>query len=240
MDILVDGARELGIILDEEKQKQFEKYALLIEKWNKRINLVRFHERVELFRSHFLDSLWCSKGCEFNRGPKLFDLGSGAGFPGIPLKICFPGIHLVLLEAQRKRCLFLREAVENLGLDNCSVIQGRAEEIAYEEKYRGVFDCVVVRALSSLPVLLELGLPFLAPGGKLVALKGRNVEKEIESSQHACDLIGGEFIASMPYKLREENGRHVVVYRKIGETPHHYPRRPGIPEKKPLVKEKDK
>lgn len=240
MEVLMEGARILGILLDEEKQKQFVKYALLIEEWNKRVNLVRFQERIDLFRSHFLDSLWCSMGCELDNSLKLLDIGSGAGFPGIPLKICFPGINLVLLEAQKKRCIFLEKIVENLKLERCSVINSRAEEIAHDEKYRDAFDCVVIRALSRLPVLLELGLPFLTIGGKLVALKGRVVDMEIELSRYACRMLGGELSAIIPYKLRDEEERHVVVYKKIKETPHRYPRRPGIPQKKPLVIEKEK
>ncbi|HHW40180.1 MAG TPA: 16S rRNA (guanine(527)-N(7))-methyltransferase RsmG [Syntrophomonadaceae bacterium] len=238
--ILEQGAEKLGILIDEEKCRKFCEYAMLIKDWNKRMNLVSFREMEDLYRSHFLDSLWCMKGIDFHNGMKMIDIGSGAGFPGIPLKICFPGIELVLIEAQKKRCLFLKETIEKLNLDRCLVINGRAEEMAHAGIYREAFDCAAVRALSRLPVLLELGLPFLKTGGRLVALKGRDVDIEIESSRYACMILGGELVAKIPYKLKDWERRHVVVYQKIKETPYRFPRRPGIPQKKPLVKEKEK
>ncbi len=238
--VLEQGAKRLGILLDEEKCRKFCEYAMLIQEWNKRMNLVSFREMEDLYRSHFLDSLWCMKGIDFHYGMKMIDIGSGSGFPGIPLKICFPGINMVLLEAQKKRCIFLLEAIEKLKLGRCLVINGRAEEMAHAKIYREAFDCVAIRALSRIPVLLELGLPFLKTGGRLVALKGRDVDKEIESSRYACLILGGELVAKIPYKLRNGERRHVVVYQKIKETPHLFPRRPGIPQKKPLVKEKEK
>ena len=169
---LVAGAGELGIDLGPEKQRQFEDYAALLLEWNKRMNLVRVHGRDELLRFHMLDSLWCSAAVDLRGCARLLDVGSGAGFPGIPLRICFPDMSLCLLESQQKRSLFLKEAISRLGLGNSDVLAGRAENLARNEAYREGFQCVVARAVAPLPTLVELALPFVAMGGYFVALKG--------------------------------------------------------------------
>lgn len=234
LEILVAGARELGIVLGPEQQGQFCLYAELLLEWNKKTSLVRIRSLAELFRSHFLDSLWCAAGCAFRDGHRLLDLGSGAGFPGIPLKISFPGVQVFLLEAQRKRCAFLREVCRALELDTCTVLAGRAEDLGRLPGLRAAFDRVVVRALARLPVVLELGLPFLQPGGLLVALKGRDVERELEEARAALEVLGGEVARVVPYRFPGEVGRHVVVIGKVAPTPDGYPRRAGLPARRPL------
>ncbi|NPV29393.1 MAG: 16S rRNA (guanine(527)-N(7))-methyltransferase RsmG [Firmicutes bacterium] len=234
LEVLAAGARELGIVLGPEQQDQFRRYAELLLEWNKKTNLVRIKSLAELFRNHFLDSLWCAAGCAFRDGHRLLDLGSGAGFPGIPLKISFPGVRVFLLEAQRKRCAFLQEVCRALELDACTVLAGRAEDLGRLPGLRAAFDRVVVRALARLPVILELGLPFLLPGGLLVALKGRDVERELEEARAALEVLGGEVARVIPYRFPGEVGRHVVTVRKVAPTPDGYPRRAGIPARRPL------
>ncbi|MGB9793307.1 MAG: 16S rRNA (guanine(527)-N(7))-methyltransferase RsmG, partial [Thermacetogeniaceae bacterium] len=152
---LVDGAKSIGINMDEEKIEMFLQYERILEEWSERINLVRFRDREELYRSHFLDSLCCAKGAELCEGVRFIDIGSGAGFPGIPLKICFPETTVYLLESQKKKCMFLEAVVEKLGLKECFVVNKRAEVYAREEG-RSSFDVVVSRAVASVAVLLEL------------------------------------------------------------------------------------
>lgn len=236
--ILIKGAGELGIEIDEKKVRQFRIYQQLLEKWNRRINLMRYGSSEELYRSHFLDSLWCSAPGFFKRGALAVDIGSGAGLPGIPLKICFPGVDMHLLESQQKRVGFLNQVIGELELDGCQVIAGRAESIGRSEEYRGYYDIAVSRAVASLPVLVELSLPLLKRCGVMVALKGRKAEEEIKQAEYAIEKLGGELLGTWKYHFEGEEGRSVVVVKKVMETPDEFPRREGIPEKRPLIKKR--
>ncbi len=231
---LVAGARGLGIELSPEQQRQFQEYADLLLEWNRRVNLVRVRGREELMRAHMLDSLWCSAATDLRENLRLLDIGSGAGFPGIPLRICFPGTRLYLLESQQKRSLFLAEAISRLGLENCKVLTGRAEELARKETYRESFACVVARALAPMTVLAELALPFVATGGHLIALKGSSAGEEIAEASYALELLGGVVERVITYRFPGEKGRNVVSIKKVAPTPEHYPRRSGMPAKRPL------
>lgn len=232
---LLEGARSLGIAIDREKMEKFLEYERLLEEWNAKLNLVRYKGRMELYTAHFLDSLWCAGVAGFPAGAKVLDLGSGAGLPGIPLKICFPEASVYLLESQKKKCLFLEAAVEKLGLKGCFVVNRRAEIYARDEK-RGFFDVVVSRAVASLAVLLELALPLLSEGGRMVALKGRDIEEEVRDAEHACEVLGGRLVEVVPYSVAGADRRHAVAYEKVGATPEEYPRRPGMPQKRPLTR----
>ena len=231
---LVAGAGELGIGLGPEQQRQFQDYATLLLEWNNRVNLVRVQGRGELLRFHMLDSLWCSAAVDLRGCKRLLDIGSGAGLPGIPLRICFPDMRLCMLESQQKRCLFLTEAISRLGLGNSNVLAGRAEELACKEAYREGFECVVARAVAPLMTLVELALPFVAMGGHLVALKGSAADEETAEAEYALEQLGGVLERVIPYRFPGENGRNVVSIKKIALTPERYPRRPGIPAKRPL------
>ena len=211
---LVSGAGELGIDLSGEQRLQFQKYAELLMDWNRRLNLVRVSGRPELLRIHMLDSLWCSVAIDLRGSLKLLDIGSGAGFPGIPLRICFPGIALYLLESQQKRSLFLTEAVRCLGLDSCTVLTGRAEDIARDDAYREGFSCVVARAVAPLSTLAELALPFVAPGSLFVALKGSAANEEIADAEYALEELGGSIEQVIPYGFSGERGRNVISIKK--------------------------
>lgn len=236
IDVLINGARGLGIEMSLRQKEQFQGYYHLLREWNQKINLVSLRGSEELFRSHFLDSLWCSRGYDLQPPMRVLDLGSGAGFPGLPIKICYPQLDMVLLEARRKKCLFLQEAIRVLGLKNCQVIHGRAEEFGHLPEYREKIQCVVARALAAIPVLVELSLPFLELQGCLAALKGRAVEEEINASRAVIKMLGGELDQVIPYRLDDEEGRHLVVIKKTKSTPLIYPRRAGIPAKRPLSK----
>jgi 16S rRNA (guanine527-N7)-methyltransferase len=232
---LMEGAKDLGIELTSHQQKQFQDYSDIIEQWNSRINLVRVKSRDELMRVHMLDSLWCCKAFNPGWGTKLMDLGSGAGFPGIPLKICFPETNIYLLESQRKRGMFLQEVIRTLKLDNCFILTGRAEELARETQFRDSFTCVVARAVAPMITLVELALPFITIAGQLVALKGYAAEAELNEATFALEQLGGAVDRVIPYRFTEERGRYVVSIQKIQATPEKFPRRPGMPAKKPLM-----
>jgi len=231
---LAEGARGLGIEISPPQLQQFQVFADLLLEWNKRMNLVRASGVPELMRAHMLDSLWCSSAIDLRRDLRLLDIGSGAGFPGLPLRICFPDLRLSLLESQQKRSLFLAEAIGKLELDRCEVLTGRAEDLAHNGQYRDGFDCVVARALAPMATLVELALPFVRPGGYLVALKGTDAAGEIAGAAYALEQIGGALERVVPYGFPGEKGRHVISIKKEAPTPERYPRRPGIPAKKPL------
>jgi 16S rRNA (guanine527-N7)-methyltransferase len=232
---LVAGARGLGIELTAEQKQQFKDYADLLLEWNQRVNLVRVGGREELMRVHMLDSLWCSVAPDLRRASRRLDIGSGAGFPGIPLQICFPETNLCLLESQQKRSLFLTAVTKRLGLENCQVLTGRAEDLARDKSYRAVFGCVVSRALAPLATLVELAIPFLAVGGCLIALKGSAARGEINEAAYALDALGGTVERVITYCFPGEQGRNVVAIKKVASTPERYPRRSGIPAKRPLL-----
>lgn len=235
LKLLDEGARALGIVLGPYEHQKFQQFAALLENWNKKINLVRFQDKSELARAHFLDSLWCAVDACWEGSLRVMDVGSGAGFPGVPLKICFPLLKLYLLDSQHKRCVFLRELIRVLELQNCIVLPLRAEEVGHDVQFRETFDRVVVRALARLPVVLELSLPFLRLGGLLVALKGRDAEGEVRESRRALELLGGEAIKVMRYRLSDGDERHVVIVQKARFTPIRYPRRCGVPACRPLL-----
>ena len=234
MELLITGAREIGLNIGEEEQQKFLAYCELIKEWNKVINLVRYHNEEELFRAHFLDSLMCSRVYDLKLPTKVIDLGSGAGLPAVPLKICFPNMDIIMVESQKKRCKFLQRVVQELELKNCVIVWDRLENMAHQEEYRERFDCAVARALAPLRVLLELGLPFLSGSGKLIALKGFAVQDEIATADCALKILGGRVASVLPYSFPGEKGRHVVVVAKNKETPTEFPRRPGVPARKPL------
>ncbi len=235
MQKLVAGARELGLEIEGGMQERFQIYAELIRSWNRRINLVRLQDEENLFCRHFLDSLWCSRGCELVAVERLLDIGSGAGFPAVPLKICFPHLQVVMVESQAKRCRFLEEVIDALRLEGCRVIWERSENLARDPNHRETYDCVTARALAALPVVLELGVPFLKRGGHLLAMKGRHLQEELGQSAFAMSVLGVRLERIVPYVFEGEEGRHIVSFVKEEPTPEDYPRRAGIPDKRPLL-----
>lgn len=241
MRAFVQAARDmLGITLDAEQVAAFEHYATELTAWNERHNLTTIIDPQGILIKHFLDSLTCllvvgRPGPEA-RARNLIDVGSGAGFPGLPLRIANPELRLSLVEATGKKCDFLRHMVRELKLDGVEVIQRRAEDIGRDPAHRGRYDWAVARAVARMPVLLEYLLPLVRSGGCCLAQKGETAHAETHEAAHALAVLGGQVQQVLPVELPSVvETRHLVVIKKTSATPDTYPRRAGIPNKKPLV-----
>lgn len=239
MEKLASGARKLGLELTSQQIEKFQIYYRELVDWNRRINLTAITEYEAVQVKHFLDSLTVVPIInQFKKQGRfsLIDVGTGAGLPGIPLKIILPEIKLVLLEATAKKTSFLHYIKNKLGLENVEVVVGRAEAIAHETQYREKFDLVLSRAVASLPALVELALPFCAIGGKFVAQKKGNIDLEVRQSARAIKLLGGNLPKVEKVDLEEfTDERWLIVIDKVLPTPQQYPRRPGMPAKRPLL-----
>ncbi|MCA1595224.1 MAG: 16S rRNA (guanine(527)-N(7))-methyltransferase RsmG [Chloroflexi bacterium] len=235
---LAAGAAALDITLEEEALVKFDRYLAELLAWNGRHNLTAIREPGAIVRRHFLDSLTCVKGYNFHTGRPVIDVGTGAGFPGLPLKIMFPELRLSLLDSSIKKVEFLKHLCQALGLSDVDIAHGRAEELGHVGSYRSGFHLCLARSLASLPVLAELCLPFVAEGGYFLAQKNRDLGDEwVEGARAIAMLGGGEPEVIEVPSPGEEPPRALIRVRKEDHTPSAYPRRPGIPEKRPLGKE---
>jgi len=239
MKELIEGARQLGIDLNAGRVKQFELYYQKLIEWNEKINLTTIIGYQEAQVKHFLDSISVISALteeEMNKADfSIIDIGTGAGFPGLPLKILLAEPRLVLVDSTAKKVAFLRCVTRELGLDNVEIVCGRAEEIAHLPLYRQRFDLALSRAVASLPVLAELALPFCRIGGKFVAQKKGEVEQEMKKADKAIETLGGKLGQVKRIELEElSDERYLVIIDKIYPTPEKYPRRPGVPERRPI------
>lgn len=242
MDYLVRGCSQLGLTLSEVQIEQFRLYFEMLAEWNQKINLTAIEDSVGVQTKHFLDSL---AGLPLireelgqaatSRSLRAIDVGTGAGFPGLPLKIVWPGLKLVLLDGTGKKVLFLQKVVSALQLSNVTVVQGRAEEFGHSNAYRGQFDLVMARAVARLNVLVEYLLPFARQDGYVIAYKGPGAAEEFIEARKAIDLLGGEVVRFAPVEvpLLEEE-RRILLIKKQRRTPPQYPRGQGLPRKQPI------
>jgi 16S rRNA (guanine527-N7)-methyltransferase len=239
MEKLKAGAKRLGLELNPAQLEQFASYYRELVDWNRRVNLTAITDYEDVQLKHFLDSLtvtlvWPPK--IDNTDLRLIDVGTGAGLPGIPLKITFPSIKLTLLEATAKKADFLRHVTRKLGLENVKVVVGRAEEVAHQAQYREQFDLVLSRAVAALPTLVELTLPFCAIGGSFIAQKMGAIGEEVGRASRAIELLGGKLREVKKINLPDfADERYLVIIDKVSPTPAKYPRRPGIPAKRPII-----
>ncbi len=236
---LDSGATKLGLKLSSTQLEQFYIYYQELLEWNQKINLTSITEFRDVQLKHFLDSLTVTLAFKLpttGEGWHLIDVGTGGGFPGLPLKIVFPAIGLVLLEATGKKAAFLRHLRQKLGLGDVEVEVGRAEEVAHKAKYRERFNIVLSRAVAPLPVLVELTLPFCAVGGSTIVQKKGDIDTEVRQAAGAINTLGGSQPRVKRIELEEfTDKRYLVVIDKVAPTPEKYPRRPGIPAKRPIL-----
>lgn len=234
LQLLADGARELGLELNAEQLDQFSRYADLLIEWNARFNLTSIVDPRDIVIKHFLDSLSVLKALPL-KTRRLIDVGAGAGLPGLPIKIARPDVTVVLVEATRKKCDFLAAAIKDLKVYNVFVVNARAEDAGRDSHHRESYDVAVARAVADLPVLAEYLLPLVKVGGVAVAQKSKGVEDEIERADTAILLLGGLSAEVVPVRvpgLLDE--RNLIVIEKLAATPEDYPRRVGVPAKKPI------
>ena len=226
---------KIGITLNERQKQQFDKYYEMLVEWNKAMNLTGITEYDEVNLKHFTDSLTIARTQEMQKVQSVIDIGTGAGFPGIPLKIAFPHLKVVLLDSLNKRIKFLEAVIEELGLENISTIHGRAEDKTKKKEYREQFDLCVSRAVANLSTLSEYCLPFVAVNGSFVSYKSGDSEEEIHQAKHAISLLGGKVKNVDKFQLPgTDMGRALVEIKKTKQTPGKYPRKAGLPAKEPL------
>lgn len=236
---LEKAVSEYGVELSEKQLQQFQRYYELLIEWNEKINLTAITEPQEVAVKHFIDSVSAWDEKRFEGAKSIIDVGTGAGFPGIPLKIFQPQLKLVLLDSLNKRIKFLQTVVDELQLDNVECIHARAEEGAKNPKLRENFDIAVSRAVARLPVLAEYCIPFVKVGGTFAALKGMKFAEEAEEGKKALQILGGSEPVSVEKKLPGLDDKRAVIYvKKIKSTPKKYPRKAGTPDKDPLSADK--
>ena len=236
ISVLDQGCQEMGIVLDGEQRQQFvDFYEYLVEK-NKVMNLTGITEFQEVLVKHFLDSLACVKAVDIKKVKRIMDVGTGAGFPGVPLKIAFPHLEACLLDSLKKRVNFLEETFDILKLTDITAVHGRAEEYARNKAYRESFDLCVSRAVSNLATLSEYCLPYVKVGGSFISYKSGTVQEEAEQAEKAVKILGGKIKDVVYFSLPDsEIQRSLVVIEKVKSTPGKYPRKAGTPLKEPLV-----
>ena len=228
-----ESLKELNIELSEKQLNQFYNYMNILIEWNKVMNLTNITETEEIIQKHFVDSLTILKSIKEN--DSIIDVGTGAGFPGIPIKIAFPETRITLLDSLNKRIKFLEEVINKLELKNIETIHGRAEEVAHNKKYREKYDIAIARAVAPLNVLSEYLLPFVKIGGYAICMKGVKGKEEAEEGKNAIKILGGKITNSREFNLpNTEMARIIIEIEKIKNTEKKYPRKAGTPTKMPL------
>lgn len=235
MEVLENGSLELGVELNEEKLNKFLRYKDLLKEWNEKINITTITDDLEINQKHFLDSITPFITGLFKGEKKIIDIGTGGGFPGLPLKIINQNLHVTLLDSLNKRIIFLNEVIKELNLQDIHAIHGRAEEFSRTEKYREKYDICISRAVASLDTLSEYCLPFVKLGGHFISMKGPEVDDELKLSKNAIDILGGKLVETKMLTIPGTDITHsLIIIEKIKETSTKYPRGGGKPRKNPL------
>jgi 16S rRNA (guanine527-N7)-methyltransferase len=233
---LLDGVKNLEVDLNKDQINQFISYYELLVEWNKVMNLTAITEFEEVIQKHFIDSLSIVKAMNMKQKIKVIDIGTGAGFPGIPLKIVFSEIEVVLLDSLNKRINFLNEVISKLDLKGIRTIHGRAEDFSRDKDYREKFDLCVSRAVANLSSLAEYCMPYVKVKGRFIPYKSGKVEEELENSKKAIHVLGGKVEQKVLFSLPNSDiERAFIVINKIKQTPKQYPRKAGVPTKNPIV-----
>lgn len=226
----------LQIVLNKEQLCQFMSYYELLVEWNQVMNLTSITDFEEVCKKHFTDSLSLVKAYKINASISVIDVGTGAGFPGIPLKIAFPDIEIILLDSLHKRVDFLKTVIDNLGLKKIEALHGRAEDYAKEKNFREQFDLCVSRAVSNLSTLSEYCIPYVKIGGHFISYKSEKLSEEKKDAEYAISVLGGEIEDQISFQIPNSDiNRNLLIVRKKKETPANYPRKAGLPLKKPII-----
>lgn len=224
-----------NITLSDQQMKQFSTYYEMLVEWNEKVNLTAITEKNEVYLKHFYDSITPSFFEDFSKVESICDVGAGAGFPSLPLKICFPHLQVTIIDSLQKRINFLQELIESLQLTNVELVHSRAEDAGQEQAYREQFDVVTARAVARMSVLSEYCLPFACIGGKFIALKGANAQEELQDADKAIKTLGGKVIKEESFHLPKEKGERSIIWiEKVNSIPNKYPRQAGTPNRKPI------
>lgn len=226
---------EKGITLSPVQLEQFETYFRMLVEWNEKMNLTSITEKEEVYLKHFYDSISAAFFIDFHKVTTICDIGAGAGFPSIPLKICFPHLHVTIVDSLQKRIAFLNELAKGLNLQDTTFYHDRAETFGQRKEKRESYDLVTARAVARLSVLSELCLPLVKKEGLFVALKASAADEEMQAGKKAVTVLGGEVVEKHSFVLPlEESERNIIVIEKKKQTPKKYPRKPGTPNKSPI------
>lgn len=226
---------EKGMTLSPVQLEQFETYFRMLVEWNEKMNLTSITEKEEVYLKHFYDSISAAFFIDFHKVTTICDIGAGAGFPSIPLKICFPHLHVTIVDSLQKRITFLNELAKGLNLQDTTFYHDRAETFGQRKEKRESYDLVTARAVARLTVLSELCLPLVKKEGLFVALKASAADEEMQAGKKAVTVLGGEVVEKHSFVLPlEESERNIIVIEKKKQTPKKYPRKPGTPNKSPI------
>lgn len=234
-ELLYKSSMEIGKELNESQLLQFIKYKDLLLDWNKKVNLTSITDEKEIILKHFVDSISVSCGIDIKAGTSIIDVGTGAGFPGVPIKIVFPETNITLLDSVNKKLLFIESLINELGLKDIRCVHSRAEDGGNNVKFREMYDMCISRAVANLTVLSEYCLPFVKVGGVFISLKGPEVDEEIEVSKQAVKILGGEIEEVKKIEIPYTDIKHtLIIVKKVRQTPLQYPRKAGKASKNPI------
>lgn len=234
-ELLINGAKQLDIQLSETQVEQFMKYKVLLQEWNEKMNLTAITEDREVITKHFLDCMTINKALNMSEQKTVIDIGTGAGFPGLVIKIAFPHLKVTLVDALKKRLTFLETVINELGLTDIECVHSRAEDLGKNKQYREGFDICASRAVANLAVLSEYTLPFVKVDGYLIALKGQKLDEELEQGQKAIKILGGQLEEVVHTGVPFTDLNHKIAkIKKVKPTATKYPRKAGEPTKAPL------
>ncbi|MGF9977379.1 16S rRNA (guanine(527)-N(7))-methyltransferase RsmG [Viridibacillus arvi] len=231
----VQALKEQGIELSEGQLKQFHTYFELLVEWNEKMNLTAITDQPSVYLKHFYDSISAAFYMDFDKVQSICDVGAGAGFPSIPIKICFPHLQVTIVDSLNKRIQFLTHLSEQLHLDHVEFVHSRAEDFGQNPKYREQFDLVTARAVARLSVLSELCIPLVKTNGHFVAMKAASGDEEMKDAKKALTVLGAKLLDSYSFLLPiEDSERSIFIFNKTKNTPKKYPRKPGVPNKSPI------
>ena len=234
-ELMKTASNDVGLEFTEGQYEQFIKYMRLLQEWNEKINLTAITEDEEVVKKHFIDCIKAFKSDKIKNAKTIIDVGTGAGFPGLPIAIMNPNVEVTLLDSLNKRINFLNLVVRELGLKNVKTIHSRAEDGARKPELREKFDIATSRAVANMAVLSEFCMPYVKKGGYFVALKGPSIDEELENGSNAIKILGGELKDIIEISIEETDLKHnIVEVKKIKTCPKTYPRKAGTPSKKPL------